>query len=111
MRRWSVGLYSIGEVPRLEAHFVERKLVAIFASVAAGHVPALDGGRGRPISPGPEWPRQRGPEWFTGPRKSRPVGLYLTGEVPNLGSSQGRTKALGDLRSGCRRLQPPHGPR
>ena len=31
MQRWPVTLYSIGEVPRLEAQTVERKLVAIFA--------------------------------------------------------------------------------
>jgi hypothetical protein len=30
---------------------------------------------------------------------------------PNLGSPQGRTKALGDLRSGCRGLQPSYGTR
>src|SRR5207248_6694567 len=28
---------------------------------------------------------------------------------PNLGSPQGRTKAIGDLRSRCRRVQPPDG--
>src|SRR5260370_42361305 len=32
-----VGLYSIGEVPRLEAHSVERKLAAIFAADVEGY--------------------------------------------------------------------------
>jgi len=32
-----VGLYSIGEVTRLEAHSVERKLAAIFAADVEGH--------------------------------------------------------------------------
>ena len=33
----TVGLYSIGEVPRLEARTVERKLAAIFAADVAGY--------------------------------------------------------------------------
>src|SRR5882672_461347 len=32
-----VGLYSIGEVPRLEAHSIERKLAAIFAADVEGY--------------------------------------------------------------------------
>jgi class 3 adenylate cyclase len=32
-----VGLYSIGEVPTLEAHSVERKLAAIFAADVEGY--------------------------------------------------------------------------
>src|SRR5260370_6036317 len=32
-----VGLYSLGEVPRLEAHSVERKLAAIFAADVEGY--------------------------------------------------------------------------
>jgi class 3 adenylate cyclase len=36
-----VGLYSIGEVPRLEAHSVERKLAAIFAADFASAVDAV----------------------------------------------------------------------
>src|SRR5258707_7000835 len=32
-----VGLYSFGEVPRLEAHSVERKLAAIFAADVEGY--------------------------------------------------------------------------
>ena len=60
-------------------------------------------------SPSPGWLRQRLSEWFTDPRISRPVGLYSTWEEPNVGNPQGRTKALGDLRSRCRRLQPPDG--
>src|SRR6201988_3981046 len=32
-----VGLYSIGEVPRLEVHSVERKLSAIFAADVEGY--------------------------------------------------------------------------
>src|SRR5437016_14638313 len=32
-----VGLYSIGEEPRLEAHSVERKLAAIFAADVEGY--------------------------------------------------------------------------
>jgi adenylate cyclase len=32
-----VGLYSVGEVPRLEAHSVERKLAAIFAADVEGY--------------------------------------------------------------------------
>ena len=43
-------------------------------------------------SSAPDMAHQRASEWLTGPRKSRPVGLYSTGEVTNLGSPQGRTK-------------------
>src|SRR5438477_1097512 len=35
--------------------------------------------------------------------------MLRDGDLPNLGSPQGRTEVLGDLRGGCRRIQPPDG--
>jgi hypothetical protein len=61
----------------------------VIGSVAGRPCARPDGGRDRPMtkpSPSPGWFRQRPSEWFTDPRILRPVGLYLTGEEPNVGN-------------------------